>query len=107
MLAIQIFLMIMILFSAGNLAYQMYKMVELDATCRGLKKPKLWGLLATGGQNSGGLLLYLIGRRKYPLNMSQENKIIIDSRKKKIMVCIIFMMLSTIALLRIMIFLES
>lgn len=105
MLVIQIFLIIMVLFSAINLAYQMYKMVELDAVCRGLKRPKFWGLLATSGQNSGGLLLYLIGRRKYPTDISKENQIIIESRKKKILVCIVFMMISAVTLLSLMILL--
>ena len=41
--------------------YQIYQLTVIDATIRGLKHPKLWGLLASNGNNSSGLLLYLIG----------------------------------------------
>ena len=56
--------------------YQIYRLTVIDATIRGLKHPKLWGLLASNGNNSSGLLLYLIGRRNYPINS-------IDSNQKK------------------------
>ena len=55
--------------------YQIYRLTVIDATIRGLKHPKLWGLLASNGNNSSGLLLYLIGRRNYPINS-------IDSKSK-------------------------
>lgn len=45
--------------------YQVYQLTVIDAAARGLKHPKLWGLLAANGNNSSGLLLYLIGRRNY------------------------------------------
>ncbi|MFR8065108.1 MAG: hypothetical protein ACLU7C_12215, partial [Thomasclavelia spiroformis] len=48
--------------------YQIYQLTVIDATIRGLKHPKLWGLLASNGNNSSGLLLYLIGRRNYPIH---------------------------------------
>ena len=44
--------------------YQQYKLVEVDAACRGLKHPRLWGLFAASGNGQSGLILYLIGRRK-------------------------------------------
>ena len=44
--------------------YQIYKLTVLDAAARGLEHPKLWGLLAANGNNSSGLLLYLMQRRK-------------------------------------------
>ena len=43
--------------------YQIYQVTVIDAAARGLKHPKLWGMLAANGNNSSGLLLYLIGRR--------------------------------------------
>ncbi len=49
--------------------YQVYQLTVIDAAARGLKHPKLWGLLAANGNNSSGLLLYLIGRRNYPVNV--------------------------------------
>ena len=51
---------------AMETVYQIYQLTVMDAAARGLKHPKLWGLLAANGNNSSGLLLYLIGRRNYP-----------------------------------------
>lgn len=62
--AIMIFLMILFLLAAGCLFYYLFSLVMLDAKSRGIKHPKFWSLLATGGQNGGGLLLYLFARRK-------------------------------------------
>lgn len=73
-------------------------MTELDAKSRGFKHPKAWGFFALGGNNSSGLLLYLIGRKKYLSHMSDSDKQIIESRKKKAGVSLIFFALSTIAL---------
>ena len=54
--------------------YQIYKLIILDASARGLKHPKLWGLLATSGNNSSGLLLYLMRRRQYPIKNIDDYK---------------------------------
>lgn len=63
--------------------YQLYKLVQVDAECRGLKHPRLWGLFAASGNGQSGLILYLIGRRKYPiLSMSEEQRGLIERRKK-------------------------
>ena len=63
--------------------YQIYKLTVLDAAARGLKHPKLWGVLAANGNNSSGLLLYLIQRRRYPLNsIDSEQLQLMDKRKK-------------------------
>lgn len=86
------------LLGASTLAYQVFKMTELDAKSRGFKHPKAWGFFALGGNNSSGLLLYLIGRKKYLSNMSDTSKQIIESRKKKAGVSLIFFALSTIVL---------
>lgn len=64
--------------------YQLYRLVQVDAECRGLKHPKLWGLFAVSGNGQSGLILYLIGRRKYPvLSMSEEQRELIGRRKKR------------------------
>ncbi len=82
-----------------TLAYQIYKLTELDAKCRGLKHPKLWGLFSLSGNNSsGGLILYLIGRRKYPITINEEELAQMASRKKRAGVSLIFMALGAIAL---------
>ena len=72
-------------------AYQLYKLVGIDAESRGLKHPKLWGAFSLSGNGSSGLLLYLIGRRKYPvlqLTRAQEGEK--GRRKKKLAVSLAF-----------------
>lgn len=72
--------------------YQLYRMVQVDAECRGLKHPRLWGLLAASGNGQSGLLLYLIGRRKHPvLSMSKEQKEFMGQRKKRFGVGLLFL----------------
>ena len=79
---------------------QLYRLVQTDAQCRGLKHPKLWGLFSATGNNSAGLLLlYLIGRRKYPvLSMSEEQREFMERCKRKIGVGLIFLAAGTIVL---------
>lgn len=79
----EIILIVLILGAAASLWYQIYKMVALDAINRGLKHPKFWGIFSAGGQNGGGLIFYLIGRRKYPLNISASDQDLIEKRKTK------------------------
>ena len=94
---------IMIL-GATTLTYQVYKMTELDAISRGFKHPKLWGVFSLSGNTGGGLVIYLIGRRKYPSSMSEADKSVMESRKKRAGVSLIFMALSSIALFAVCIF---
>ena len=78
--------------------YQMFQLVKVDAECRGLKHPKLWGLLAISGNNQGGLLLYLIARRKHPIiSITEEQKSIINRCKAKIGVGLIFLVVGAVA----------
>lgn len=64
---------------------------------RGLKHPKFWGFWAMNGNNSSGLILYLIGRRKYPVqNMSIEDQEKIETRKKAAGAALVFMTLGAI-----------
>ena len=74
--------------------YQLYMLVRTDADCRGLKHPKLWGIFAISGNGQSGLILYLIGRRKYPvINMTQEQSRSMEKNKKKFGVGLIFLIL--------------
>lgn len=63
--------------------YQIYKLTVLDAAARGLEHPKLWGLLAANGNNSSGLLLYLIQRRNYPLKSTDGERLQLMEKRKK------------------------
>ena len=77
--------------------FQIYHMTVIDATARGLKHPKFWGVFAMNGNNSSGLILYLIGRRKYPVqNMSIEDQEKIEKRKKAAGAALVFMTLGAI-----------
>ena len=81
-----------------NLTCQIYNMTKLDAESRGLKHPKLWGLFSLSGQNGGGLILYLIGRRNYVSTMSLEGRQEMDLRKKKAGLSLIFIVIGAITM---------
>lgn len=85
---------------AAETVYQIYKLTVIDATERGLKHPRLWGLLATNGNNSSGLLLYLIGRSNYPINSIDSNLLMLmDKRKKSAGIGLIFIAVGAIGLI--------
>lgn len=77
--------------------YQLYRLVQVDAECRGLKHPKLWGLFAAAGNGQSGLLLYLIGRRKYSiLSMTDGQRDDMARRKKRFGVGLVFLALGAV-----------
>lgn len=87
-----------------SLAYQIYRLTELDARCRGLKHPKFWGFFSLSGNNgSGGLILYLIGRRKYPITISTSEQKEMSSRKQKAGVSLLFLAVGAIVLFAVLI----
>lgn len=84
---------------AVNTAYQLYHIVKSDAEARGLKHPRFWGFLAMNGNNSSGLLYYLIGRRNYPVvNMTKACREEIETRKKRALIGLIFVMVGGIGM---------
>lgn len=100
MIVFAVILIFFILLGVFTLMYQMYNLVELDARSRGLKHPRFWGIFALGGNNgSGGLLLYLIGRRKYQSVMTEEEKIQFNSRKKRAGISLCFLAAGTIGII--------
>lgn len=67
----------------ATVCYHIFQMTVIDAKARGLKHPKFWGLFTMSGNNSNGLILYLIGRRNYPIqNMSRQDQEKIIKYKK-------------------------
>ena len=85
---------------AMETVYQIYRLTVMDAAARGLKHPKLWGLLAANGNNSSGLLLYLIGRRNYPLNSIDNRQLVVmEKRKKAAGIGLVFVAVGAIGLL--------
>lgn len=72
-------------------AHRLYEIVQIDARSRGFRHPKTWGLFSISSNNSSGLLLYLIKRRKYPIiELSKEDMERIEKSKKAISAAIIF-----------------
>ncbi len=67
------------------LQYNIYQMTKIDARARGLRHPKLLGLLNISGNNGNAFLLaYLIGRKKYPIqNLGKGDKENLETYKKK------------------------
>ena len=98
MIVIMIVMVFVVLLGGFSLAYQIYRLTELDAHCRGLKHPKFWGFFSIGGQNSSGFLLYLIGRKKYPIEMSESDANVMSSRKQKAGVSLCFIAVGAIVL---------
>lgn len=105
MIVFAVILVFILLMGAFTLMYQVFKLVTMDAESRGLKHPKFWGVFSMGGNNGvGGLLLYLIGRKKYVSNMSDANKEIFNSRKRRAGISLCFFVFGAIGLFAIMLF---
>ena len=73
----------------GMFVYQLFKLVELDASIRGMRHPKFWGLLTAGGQRGEGLLLYLLTRNKAIYSMEIEEQEELGNRKKRLLYLLI------------------
>lgn len=79
-------------------AYQLYRLVGVDAETRGLKHPKLWGVFSLSGNGGTGLLLYLIGRRRYPVvSESAEQRALKGRYKKRLGVSLTFQAAGAVA----------
>lgn len=88
------------LVGAFYVVFQIYHMTVIDATARGLKHPKFWGVFTISGNNSSGLLMYLLGRRKYPIvNMSASNSKELKRRKKSAGAGLIFLVIGVIGVI--------
>ena len=105
MTIIAIVLAFTVILGAFTLMYQIFRLVVLDAESRGLKHPNFWGIFSLSGTNgSGGLILYLIGRNKFPSHMAENTKQIFNSRKRKAGLSLSFIAIGTIGLLFITLF---
>ena len=71
--------------------YQKYKVTIIDARARGMKHPKLMGVLATSGNNGGGSFLYFLRKKKYPIknNITKEEAEEIEVRTRIMRKCVI------------------
>ncbi|MGP5431986.1 hypothetical protein ACTXNW_21560 [Enterococcus malodoratus] len=80
---IVILLMVLLVLAAGCMWYFIYSLVMIDAKSRGIKNPKFWSIVASGGQNGGGLLIYLFTRRKTVSRMNTAETAEFLTLKKK------------------------
>ena len=69
--------------------YQLFKLIELDASIRGMRHPKFWGLLTACGQRGEGLLVYLLMRNKAIYSMEIEEQEELENRKKRLLYLLI------------------
>lgn len=105
MVVVASIMVFMILLGAFTLVYQIFKLVVLDAESRGLKHPAFWGIFSLGGNNGGGgLILYLLGRNRFPVSMTDTTKELFNSRKRKAGLSLCFIAIGTVALVFIALF---
>lgn len=69
----------------GLFVYQLFKLVELDASIRGMKYPKFWAFLTAGGQRGEGLILYLLKWSKAIFSMTAEEKEELEIRRNRLL----------------------
>lgn len=56
------------IFGGIQLARMIYQLTVMDAQARQLPHPRFWGIFNISGNNSSGnILLYLLGRRRFPI----------------------------------------
>ena len=88
------------LVGAFCVVFQIYHMTVIDATARELKHPKFWGVFTMSGNTSSSLLMYLIGRRKYPIvNTSESNSKELEKRKKSAGIGLLFLAIGVIGII--------
>ena len=105
MIVVASIMVFMVLLGAFTLMYQIFRLVVLDAESRGMKHPTFWGIFSLSGNNGGGgLILYLLGRNRFPANMTETTKESFDSRKRKAGLSLCFIAIGTIALIFIALF---
>lgn len=82
----------------GLFVYQLFKLIELDASVRGMKHPKFWAFLTAGGPRGEGLILYLLKRNKAIFSMTAEEKEELEIRKKRLLYLLVLILLFAIFL---------
>ena len=65
----------------GRFVYQLFKLVQLDASVRWMKHSKFLAFLKPRGQRGEGLILYLLKRNKAIFSMTAEEKEELEIRK--------------------------
>ena len=88
------------LVGAFCVVFQIYLMTLIEESSILLKHKILCGFFEMNLNNSSGLLMYLIGRRKYPIiNMSENNAKELEKRKKSAGVGLVFLAIGVIGII--------
>ena len=66
----------------GRFVYQLFKLVQLDASVRWMKHSKFLAFLKPRGKRGEGLILYCLKRNKAIFSMTAEEKEEMETRKK-------------------------
>lgn len=74
----------MLLVTNGLFVYQLFKLVELNASVRGMKHPKFGDFLRLADKGEEALSLYLLKRNKAIFSMTAEEKEEMETRKKRL-----------------------
>ena len=74
----------MLLVTNGRFVYQLFKLVQLDASVRWMKHSKFLAFLKPRGQRGEGLILYFLKRNKAIFSMTAEEKEEMETRKKRL-----------------------
>ncbi|WP_295505756.1 hypothetical protein [uncultured Streptococcus sp.] len=82
----------MLLVTNGLFVYQLFKLVQLDASVRGMKYPGFWAFLRL----ADSLNLYLLKRDKAIFSMTAEEKEELETRKKRLLYLLVLILLSGI-----------
>ena len=82
----------------GLFVYQLFKLVELDASARGMKHSKFWAFLKPRGQRGEGLNLYLLKRNKAIFSMTAEEKEELETRKKRLLYLLVLIFIFAVFL---------
>ena len=82
----------MLLVTNGLFVYQLFKLVQLDASVRGMKHPRFWAFLRL----ADSLNLYLLKRNKAIFSIAAEEKEELETRKKRLLYLLVLILLSGI-----------
>lgn len=90
MLLVILISLVSLMILSGYQAYLIFCLIEMDATYRGMKRPKFWALLSLS-HSGEGLLFYLFKRQKYPRSlMTAADQDLFARLKTKAKVTLVF-----------------
>ena len=82
----------------GRFVYQLFKLVQLDASVRWMKHSKFLAFLKPRRQRGESLNLYLFKRNKAVFSMTAEEKEELETRKKRLLYLLVLILVFAIFL---------